>query len=68
MDVDDSYFLISNSFNFIWVWNGYFNNTVTILRISVKLTTLGPLKINVLWIKGYGVIITVHKGGHITKV
>ena len=33
---------------------------VTILMMSVKLATLGLLKIKVLWNKGYDVIISVH--------
>ena len=56
---------------------------VTILMISAKLATLGPLKIKLFRNKGYDVIISVHeatnknfikslksycKCGHVTKV
>ena len=33
---------------------------VTTLMISAKIVTLGPLKIKVLWSKGYEVIISVY--------
>ena len=35
-------------------------NMVAILMMSVKLATLGPLKIKVFWNKGYPVIYSVH--------
>ena len=35
-------------------------NIVTILMMSAKITTLGLLKIEVFWNKGYDVIISIH--------
>ena len=33
---------------------------VTILMISIKMETLGLLRIKVIWIKGYDIIVSTH--------
>ena len=54
------WYIISNSFNFSWVFNNCFNKHVTILMMPAKMATLGVLKIRVFWVKGYDVIISDH--------
>ena len=51
------WYIISNSFNFFWVFKDFLINMVTILMMSAKLATQGLLKIKLFWNKGYDVII-----------
>ena len=53
------WYIISNSFNFSWVFKDFLINLVIILMMSAKMATPGLLKITVFWNKGYNVIILV---------
>ena len=50
------WYIISNSFNFSWVFKDFFNKPGYNFDDVSKLTTPGFLKIAVFWNKGYGVI------------
>ena len=53
--------IISNSFNFFWVFKDCLINMVAILMMSAKMASLGLVKIKVLWTKVYDVIIYFHE-------
>ena len=55
-----SWYIISNSFNFLESLKIVLINMVTILMMSTKKATLGLLEITVFRSKVYGVIIFVH--------
>ena len=50
-------YIMSNFFNFSWVFKDCFNKKVTILTMSAKIATSDLLKIKIFWNKGYDVII-----------
>ena len=52
--------LISNSFNFFWVFKGFFLIMVEILMMSAKLPTVDLLKTKAFWYKGCDLVISVH--------
>ena len=55
------WYIISNCFNFSWVFKYFFSiNLVIIMMMSAKMATPGLLKITVFWNKGYDVIISVN--------
>ena len=53
------WYIISNSFNFYWVFKDCFNKHGYNLT-STKMATPGLFKITTFWNKGYDVIISVH--------
>ena len=53
------WYIISNSFNFYWVFKDCFNKHGYNLT-STKMATPGLFKIKTFWNKGYDVIISVH--------
>ena len=54
------WYIISNSFNFFWVFKNCFNELGYNLMKSAKMAALGLLKIKAFWNIGYGVITSVH--------
>ena len=55
------WYIISNSFNFSWVFKSFLITLIIILMMSAKMATQGFLKITVFWNKGYGVIVPVNE-------
>ena len=53
------WYIVSNCFNFYWVFKNFLINLVIILMMSAKMATPSLLKITVFWNKGYNVIIPV---------
>ena len=64
--------IISNYFNFFWVFKDFFNKNGYYLMMSAKMATLGLFKANLFWNKGYDIIIYVHdvnkKSYHVTQI
>ena len=54
------WYIVSNSFNFFESLKIVLIKMVMILMMSVKLATLGYLKMRVFWSEGYDVIISVN--------
>ena len=52
-----SRYIISNSFNFSWVFKG---SLITILMMSAKMATPGLLKTKIFWKKDYDVLTSAH--------
>ena len=52
--------MISNSFNFFWVFKVVLKTMFAILMMSAKLGTLGLRKVKVFWNRIYDVIVFVH--------
>ena len=53
-------YIIYNSFKSFCIFNGFFANMGAILMMSTKVTTLGVLKMKILWKKIYDVLISVY--------
>ena len=53
------WYIISNSFNFSWVFKDFLMNLVIILIMSTKMATPGLLKTTVIWNKSYDVTVPV---------
>ena len=53
------WYIISNSFNFSWVFKDFLMNLVIILIMSTKMATPGLLKTTVIWKKSYDVTVPV---------
>ena len=54
------WYIISYSFNFCWVFKGCFNKHGYNFDDAAKMATVGLVKINVFWNKGYDFIIFVN--------